>query len=190
MHRVAFEIEWFEIPVGDWAGLAAVVFSIITALIAWGAFASLRKRERRQALTELHASLTSGDIAEARHTIGTLLYSMRTKEHPGRLESISAYFGLIWALQRSRNVLRTHLLPWKRMNAQMSVWQRIVRGRRIEDMTRALTWNLSEIADNIVRFRFAYGEAWDIEDDDAWADISDYVNADDIADRLKLLEGR
>ncbi|WP_449407304.1 hypothetical protein [Microbacterium maritypicum] len=171
------EVEWLSVPVGDWTSALGVLFSILTAVVAAFAFGSLRKRERRQALTDLHASLTSGETAAARNVIGTLLHSPNSREHPSRLDSISAYFTLIWSLQRARNVFRTQLLPAKELNAPMSKWERLVPGR-LRDATEALTWNLDEIAGNIVRFHDVYGTKWNVEDDDAWAEISAYINAE------------
>src|SRR5690606_41422494 len=49
---------------------------------------------------------------------------------------------------------------------------------RSTDASLALTWNLVEIAENVVRFHDLFGREWSVEDEDAWADISEYVDAD------------
>ena len=179
------ELELLSNPVGDWATWLSVGFSVTAAIVAGLAFLSLRKRERRQALTELHVSLTSGETAAARNAVGTLLYSPNAVNQPSRLDGISAYFALIWSLQRARNVFRTQFLPSQQLDAPMSRWQKAVPRRRLRESTEALTWNLTEIADNIVRFHDEYGAVWEVEDEDAWAEISEYVNADRIRERLR-----
>lgn len=136
----------------------------------------LRRRERRQALTELHSSLTSGETASARNLIGTLLYSAQESNQPSRAESIEAYFALIWALQRARNVFRTFGIQWTPLDAPQRRLTNVMRSGSA-DATLALTWNLIEIAENVIRFHDDYGSDWSVEDEDAWADISAYVDA-------------
>lgn len=172
------------LEVGDLATWAGVVLSLATAIIAAVVFFGLRRRERRQALGELHVSLTSGETAAARNTIGTLLYSTNSSDFPSRLDAIAAYFALIWALQRSRNVFRTYLLPANELDSPMSRWGAVTRGRSRRDAVEALSWNVTEIAENVVRFHDEFGEQWAVEDADAWDEISPFVGADAIRRRL------
>ena len=169
---------------GDLATWAGVFLSLVTAVIAAVVFVGLRRRERRQALADLHVSLTTGETAAARNTIGTLLYSSRRRDFPSRLDAIAAYFALIWALQRSRNVFRTYLLPADELDSPMSRWSAVTRGRSRRDAAEALSWNVTEIADNVVRFHDEFGEQWAVEDADAWDEISSFIGADAIRSRL------
>lgn len=165
---------------GDVATWAALIYSVLTALAAGAAFFRLRKRERRQALAELHTSLTTGETAAARNTIGTLLYSASPEDRPARIECISAYFSLIWAVQRARNVFRAQLLPTSQLDSPISRWEAVTRGRRMKDAAAALSWNLAEIAENLVQFHDLHGSEWDVRDKDAWDEIGKFVNADGI----------
>lgn len=172
----------FEI--GDLATWVGVLLSLVTTIIAAVISVGLRRRERRQALTDLHVSLTSGETAAARNTVGTLLYSSSTEDLPSRTDAIAAYFGLIWALQRSRNVFRTYLLPANELNSPASRWSTITRGRSRRDAADALSWNVTEIAGNVVRFHDEFGARWAVEDADAWKEIGPFVGADAIRRRL------
>lgn len=163
--------------VGDLATWVSVAFTVIAGISAAVAFVMLRRRERRQALTDLHASLTSGETARARNTVGTLLYAQDEADHPPRLESIEAYFALIWALQRARNVFRTYSLHWIALEAP-PISRSGLTAPRSNDATLALTWNLTEIAENVVQFHDLYSTGWAIEDEDAWDDIGDYVKTE------------
>lgn len=163
--------------VGDLATWVSVVLTIIAGAAAVTGFAFLRRRERRQALTDLHASLTSGETARARHTVGALLYGTDSDTKPGRLEAIEAYFALIWALQRARNVFRTYALSWRALDSTPYRLSRLML-TRTDDASLALTWNLTEIAENVVIFHDRFGDECAVEDADAWEDIGAYVNAD------------
>ncbi|MEV7631208.1 hypothetical protein AB0N64_02240 [Microbacterium sp. NPDC089318] len=165
--------------VGDLATWISLAFTVIAGAAAAGAFWMLRRRERRQALTELHSSLTSGETATARNILGTLLYSRAEDDLPGRGESIEAYFALIWALQRARNVFRTFGIHWTRLDAPQGRLSSVMRSGTT-DATLALTWNLVEIAENVIRFHDVYSHEWQVDDEDAWADISAYVDAESL----------
>lgn len=173
--RTTVMIGWFEL--GDLATWFGVGFSVLTAVIAGIAFRQLRLRERRQALSDLQVSLTTGETAAARNVIGTLLYSDNKRDLPSRLDSISAYFALIWALQRARNVFRAQLLPSSELNSPISRWAAVTRGRRMKDAAAMLSWNINEIAENVVRFHDTYGSRWHVSDNDAWKEMSEYLNA-------------
>lgn len=177
-------VEAIGLDIGDLATWVGVLLSLVTATIAAVVFFGLRRRERRQALSDLHVALTSGETAAARHAMGTLLYSPQTSDHPSRLDAIAAYFALIWALQRSRNVFRTYLLPANELDSPMSRWSAVTRGRSRRDAAEALSWNVTEIAENVVRFHDKFGEPWAVDDADAWKDISQFVGADTIRRRL------
>lgn len=163
---------WPELA--SWIGAAG---AFATAMIAIVLAVQLRKREKRQALVELHASLTSGETAAARNTIGTLLHSKKKNAKPDVLTSIDAYFKLIWAIQRARNVFRVHGFHWTSLGETWK-WNRVKRARS-KEIQAALTWNLKEIADNVVQFHAEYGEKWDVEDADAWLELSAYLKVGD-----------
>ena len=44
--------------------------------------------------------------------------------------------------------------------------------------------DLTEIAENVVRFHDEFCEQWDVEDADAWDEVSPFVGADAIRRRL------
>lgn len=163
---------------GDLATWASLLVTLLGAIAAGLAFWWLRRRERRQALTDLHASLTSGETAHARHIMGTLLYA-DPQDRPAKLDSIAAYFALIWALQRARNVFRTFGMHWRELNQPQTRLSALsATGRK--DASIALTWNLTEIAENILRFRAEYKTIWNVEDGDAWADVGAYITGERI----------
>ncbi|MEJ6555554.1 hypothetical protein PQI51_11045 [Microbacterium esteraromaticum] len=163
---------------GDIAAWAGLILSVLAGVAAVFVYFGSERRERHRALGDLHNSLTSGETAAARNTIGTLLYDGSRTRNVDRLEAISAYFALIWALQRARNVFRTYRFPWRTLEHAG-----VLGTHGARDVTAALTWNLSEIAENIVLFHDRYRDQWAVEDDDAWAEISEYVNAKDIRRR-------
>lgn len=152
------------------------VFAGLTFCVAVCLAFQLRTRERRQALTDLHISLTSGETAGARDVIGRLLYSDRRRDQPDRRECIDAYFKLIWALQRSRNVFHTQRISWRSLNTPQSRLRTVGAKGKARDASYALSWNLSEIAENVGEFHFKYCTLWDIEDDDAWEEVEDYIH--------------
>lgn len=164
---------------GDVATWATLAFTVIAGLAAAGAFWVLRRRERRQALTELHSSLTSGETAQARNVIGTLLYSSSDERRPGKADSIEAYFALIWALQRARNVFRTFNIHWTPLTASQGRLASLMSAGS-KDASLALTWNLVEIAENVARFHDLYGQEWSVSDKDAWTDIIAYVDVESL----------
>lgn len=167
---------------GDVATWATLVFTVVTALIAGGGFLLIWRRDRRQALADLHVSLTSGETAHARNVIGTLLYSSDTTANPGREESIESYFAMIWALQRARNVFRAHRITWRALNTPQSRLSKIMSAGST-DATLALTWNLVEIAENVGQFHEKYGEAWSVDDGDAWAEMDEYIHGQGLNDK-------
>lgn len=150
-------------------------FTVITAGAAVVGFVLLRLRDRRQALADLHVSLTSGETAQARNAIGTLLYSSDTTVHPGREAAIESYFALIWALQRVRNVFRAYGIAWRTLDAPQSGLSKIMNAGS-KDASLALTWNLVELAENVGQFHEKYGEAWSVDDGDAWAEMNGYIH--------------
>lgn len=169
--------------IGDVATWAGAAFSLITGVVAIILATQLRNRERRLALVDLHQSLTTGETAAARNVMGTLLYA-DAGSAPTKLDSIDAYFRLIWAVQRARNVFRTYKLCWKSLSGPVSRLDRIQLGRRQRESDLALTWNLNEVAQNLVIFHDLYQEAWNVSDGDAWADVEDFVDVEAVRQKL------
>lgn len=171
---------WAIIPImafssfGDLSSWASVLLTLIASVAAVIGFIVLRRRERRQALTELHASLTSGETAHARHIVGSLLYSHFNDDRPERNEAITAYFHLVWAIQRARNVFRTYGLHWRSLAEPQRTLSNLLHLNN-KDSAMALTWNLVEIAENVRRFHEEWGAEWGVEDADAWADVLPYI---------------
>lgn len=162
---------------GDLATWVSVALTAIAGAAAVSAFVMLRRRERRQALTDLHVALTSGEIAQARNAIGAVIYGVETG--PNRAHAIEAYFALLWAIQRARNVFRTYGIRWRSLDSRQSSLASVVRTGNA-DAAFALTWNLTEMAESVVRFRDLHHEAWGIDDADAWADIGQYIDAHEL----------
>ena len=160
---------------GDLAAWASVCLTVLAAGGTIYAFVTLRRRDKRQALTDLHTALTTGETAAARNTLGTLLYSVDDQVRPPRADCIAAYFALIWSLQRAQNVFLTHGVKWKALHTpQRSLTEVMARGRR-SDAEAILTWNLNEIAESVVLFHHDFGGRWAVTDDDAWKDISRFI---------------
>lgn len=155
---------WGTLP--DWL---AAVGGVVTATTAIVLAVGLRARERTQALTELHLSLTTGETAAARETLGTLMYSRKYRHTVGELEAIAAYFKLIWAVHHSWNVFNHYHLDWSRRFGEPGPPKGGPRQTRA--IASALTWNLREIEENLERFHATYSEKWEIEDSDAWGEL-------------------
>lgn len=169
-------------PSNFFAGLTA--FSTAGATLAIFVLAcSARRRERRSALSDLHGSLTSGETAIARNTIGTLLYASR-RYAPSKPEAIEAYFRLMWSLQRARNIYRAQGIYWKALSGPSGWFQRLLFFWRQRESRLALTWNVNEIAENIVIFHDRFSDKWDVEDDDAWEEITKFVDTEEVRRRV------
>jgi len=156
--------------VATWVGsLAALATAVSAVIIA----SRLRRGERRQALVDLHVSLTTGETAHARNVMGTLLLSGSETTRPSKLEAIDAYFRLIWSVQRARNVFRIHKFHWTSIELPEGVKPSSMQ----QEAERALSWNLREIAENVVEFHDRYCASWDVEDRDAWEEMADYLSS-------------
>ncbi|WP_418516901.1 hypothetical protein ACNUCX_06740 [Curtobacterium flaccumfaciens pv. flaccumfaciens] len=156
--------------------MAAALAAVVTAATAIVLAAQLRKRERARALSDLHEHLTTGETAHARDTLGTLLYSKQYQRKVKRLDAISSYFRLIWAVQHARNVFDRYKLDWSlRVSPDTflarSRFRRRWRTKQAREIANALTWNLREIEENLNRFHYEYSEHWAVEDDDAWQEL-------------------
>ena len=108
--------------------------------------------------------------------MGNLLYA-EPEDHPRKLDAIAAYFALIWALQRARNVFRTYGMQWRALNQPQRRLSALTAAGS-KDASIALTWNLTEIAENVSRFRDEYKVQWNVEDEDAWADVGAYIKGE------------
>lgn len=176
-------------PVQDPLAWISAIGSLGTAAIAVALAIELRNRERRQALVDLHVSLTTGETARARHVVTSVLLAAQHQNKAERLFAIESSFGLIWAMQRARNVFRLHRFDWTPV-AEVDAPRR-ARTREVEAM---LSWNLREIALAAVEFHTRFGVSWKIRDDDAWTELSGYLATrmphSDRAKRAPRLESR
>jgi hypothetical protein len=145
--------------IGAVGGVIAAAAAVVTGLFAWRISSQLRDRERRQALADLHHDLTTGEVAHARHVVGSAIYGRPDERSIG--EAISAMFALYWAVQRVANLRLVHSST---SNSAADLQTR-----------EFLTWNLDEIVSNIVEFRHKYREELQIRDDDAWQSFIAYV---------------
>lgn len=157
----------------DWVAAAA---GLVTAGTAITLAVALERRERTQALTELHVALTTGDIGSARNVLGTLMYSRKYRHSIPELDGISAYFQLMWAVHHAYNVFNHYKLDWTfRHGTPTSGTQSRKAPRQARVISNALTWNLQEIEHNLERFHDAYADKWEIEDADAWSELQRIV---------------
>lgn len=169
---------------GDWATWFGSAGTITASVAVITIAAQANRRERRRAFAELHYSLTTGETAHARNVMGSLLYA-ELRDLPARSDSIDAYFRLIWALQRARNIFRTHGAYSKALSGPTNRVKRLwFRNTRLETEA-TLTWNLDEIAENVVRFHDRYTAPWRVQDHDAWAEVEEFVDLDDIRARIR-----
>jgi radical SAM superfamily enzyme len=69
------------------------------------------RQARRLAMTEAHVRLTTGEVAAARHLIGTLLTTRRRKQlekvQRNRARYIQAFYTLAWTVESISNLRRT-----------------------------------------------------------------------------------
>ncbi|MBF4570484.1 hypothetical protein ITJ57_17090 [Plantibacter sp. VKM Ac-2880] len=166
---------------GDLAGWASVLITLGSSIVLIFVWVHLRRRERRLALAELHLSITTGETAEARDLLGSLFYSP-AEDGPSRSESIAAYFKLIWAVQRARNVFHAYKFTWTTLDTAPS--RLASDSRRVSDAERIMSWNLIEMARNIVMLHDEYGIDWSIQDEDAWREMASYMDTDAIRRQL------
>jgi hypothetical protein len=140
-------------------GLTVTVSVATTAGIGLGIWANVQlgRREKRRNFAEVHRDLTTGEVADARDVIGTVLYSPGAKG-PRQLEVINAYFKLIWAVQRAMNALRVY-------NVSRET------GRDIGSSREFWSWNYRELVENIGKIHWRYRDEYGISDDDAWMEL-------------------
>lgn len=81
--------------------------SIISALIALAAYRVQRRGKNMEVARLLHADLTSGEVAEAREILGTIIYDPRRITSTGEeslqaryVKARTAYFTLQWCFER------------------------------------------------------------------------------------------
>jgi hypothetical protein len=111
------------------------------------------RRSRQAALAAVHADLTMGEVAAARHAIGTFRYTQDGGRRPGRVldeDAMRAYFVILWALERADNTLSCY----------SSGNQRRASG--------FIGWNLDELTRNVVWFRREHGARLHLDDAESW----------------------
>lgn len=96
------------------------------------------KTARRQQSAALLADLTTGEVATARHTIGSGLYGSHAQHSPiSELELIRAYYTVAWALERlavGRTALRV---------------MRFGDAGAIDELDTRLSWHVNEQVPNL-----------------------------------------
>jgi hypothetical protein len=100
------------------------------------------RRSRQAALAAVHADLTVGEVAAARHAIGTFRYTQDGGRRPGRVldeDAMRAYFVILWALERGDNTLSCYSSGNQRRASGL------------------IGWNLDELTRNVVWFRRQHG---------------------------------
>jgi hypothetical protein len=83
------------------------VATIVSTLLAAGAlavsiaaFRGQRRREDFELARSLHEDLTSGEVAQARNRLGTLVRSEGSLGPDQRRQAMTAYFTLLWCFER------------------------------------------------------------------------------------------
>ncbi|NIJ05068.1 hypothetical protein [Frigoribacterium faeni] len=111
--------QWRSASPADWATVvgtfmavgATVWIAIAVARSSSDARAQDRVHARRLAMTEAHIRLTTGEVASARHLVGTLLNLPRWRQlrrvRCDRENYISAFYTLAWAVESISNLRRT-----------------------------------------------------------------------------------
>jgi hypothetical protein len=145
-----------SVATASWLAVIATLV-IALALAAGGARerAMQKKRARQTAMTDAHVSLGTGDVGEARHSVGLLLNQTRAltrrrdmRRH--RASYIKHFYTLIWADEFIQNLRRT--------------W---TSGRRSANESDFLSWNEGAIDESIIKLRTLL-----ILSDDAFEDSS------------------
>ncbi|TFD05529.1 hypothetical protein [Cryobacterium sp. TMT1-66-1] len=158
--ELQMNLDWGDFP--TWLGSSG---ALVAACLAGIISLQLRSRERKQAISSIHIDLTTGETAQARNVIGTVLYATDGLDLVGQREAISALFKLYWAVQRAQNTYRVYRLdaaaPGK-MQGQEEFF---------------LSWNFRELVENIVTFHRDYGERLHIKDEDAWNSFEERLRA-------------
>ena len=119
------------------------------------------------AVADLHRELTTGEVADARHVIGSWLYSPPLKETIDDGSLIKSYYQLCWAVERVSNVLkaRTLLLVFPDGTSEGTKLGRL-RSWLGGDAAQGLGWSIEEILRNIARLRHDEKSRLKIQDDD------------------------
>jgi hypothetical protein len=151
----------------DIANTAAAIGAITAAGTAIVIAAQLRSRDRRQAFADAHLDLTTGETAQARDVIGTVLYSNRGIRGVSTDEAIGALFRLYWAVQRLENLYRV-------FGIQMGNGRTTKIGRLHDSY---ISYNFKEIVSNVVAFRHKYHERLRIADNEAWQSFASGLRA-------------
>jgi hypothetical protein len=123
--------------VAIWAMLAAIA-STVAAFVSWLTAHTALKTARRQQSAALLADLTAGEVASARHTIGSWLYGTHEQHSPiSNPELIRAYYTVAWALERlavGRTALRV---------------MRFGDTRAVDELDARLSWHVNEQVPNL-----------------------------------------
>lgn len=128
----------------------SVIVTASIALIAAGYALYQRRSTNLHVIADLHRELTTGEVAEARHTIGTFFYAppkRRNRIDDGQLTK--SYYQLCWAIERVSNVITAHSFS---VSFESDTTQRpFNRKARQEKATVGLGWSVEEILRNIAR---------------------------------------
>jgi len=123
------------------AVLATLVIALALAVSGTRQRAAQKRQERQTAMTNAHVSLGTGEVAAARHAVGTLLHSRRectirrdVRRH--RSDYVKHFYTLIWADEFIHNLRRV----WT-----SGVWD----GKE----SAFLSWNEAAIDESVIRLR-------------------------------------
>jgi hypothetical protein len=123
------------------AVLATLVIALALAVSGTRQRAAEKRQERQTAMTNAHVSLGTGEVAAARHAVGTLLHSRRERTirrdvRRHRSDYVKHFYTLIWADEFIHNLRRV----WT-----SGVWD----GKE----SAFLSWNEAAIDESVIRLR-------------------------------------
>ncbi|WP_326658710.1 hypothetical protein [Streptomyces canus] len=148
----------------DWSALAGVsstVLALAAVAVALTAFRSDHRRARFESARALHHDLTTGEVAAARKTVGSLHYGeFGAPSAPADWsQALTSYFTLLWCFERIE-AGRTALL------------RGVVRTRKrkdeaVEYLDALVAWHVAEYACGfaVARRKLAEASAEEVSDD-------------------------
>ncbi|MGC4878374.1 hypothetical protein ACLQ26_19215 [Micromonospora sp. DT43] len=112
----------------------AAVTSVAISLVALGVSLIVQREQRRyqdfELARSLHHDVSTGEVAQARHLLGTLVRSSEPIDGTAKREALQAYFTLLWCFERIyvghqtmgpgrpqrflAEAVRWHVLEWDR----------------------------------------------------------------------------
>lgn len=150
------------------AGVSSTVLALAAVVVALVAFRSEHRRARFEGARALHHDLTTGEIAAARKTVGSLHYGdFGSSSSPADWsQALTAYFTLLWCFERIEA-------------GRMALARGVVRAGQRKDeavdyLDALVAWHVAEYACgfSIARRKLAEASAAEVSDGDSAAGFS------------------